>query len=95
MESVTSPEIATLKAQVQALSELGARVQHLRNVPTWLLQTPTSVFPAVSIKTEFENLKELAQNLCSENVQEALRSAKGSEEKDKSELNLDTRRKRK
>lgn len=95
METIASPEIAKLKAQVQALTELGTRVQHLRNVPTWLLQTPNSVFPAVSIKTEFENLKELAQSLGSENVQEALRSAKGSEEKDKSDLSLDARRKRK
>jgi hypothetical protein len=91
MDPGPSPEIAKLKAQVQALTDLGARVQQLRNVPAWLLRTPNSVFPAATVKSEFENLKTFADTLCSSDVQEALRSAKESEEKDKSGLHREAR----
>lgn len=91
MDPGQSLEIAKLKTQVQALTDLGTRVQQLRNVPAWLLRTPNSVFPAATVKREFEHLKEFADTLCSSNVQEALRLAKESEEKDKSGLHPEAR----
>jgi len=91
METGISPEITKLRTQVQALAELNTRLHQLRNVPTWLLRSPNSVFPLGPIRAEFQTLKELGDGLCSETVQEALRSAKESEEEDKSELRFDSR----
>jgi len=44
--------------------------------------------PMEPIREQFENLRQLGNNLTSEVVQEALKAARESEEKDKSELTL-------
>ena len=44
--------------------------------------------PMEPIREQFENLRQLGNNLTSEVVQEALKVARESEEKDKSELTL-------
>ena len=49
------------------------------------------MMPMEPIREQFENLKQLGNNLTSEVVQEALKAAKESE-KDKSELTLKYRR---
>jgi hypothetical protein len=91
METGTSPEITKLKEQVQVLTDLTTRLHQLRNVPAWLLRSPNSVFPLIPIRIEFQTLKELGEGLCSETAQEALRTAKESEEEDKSELRFNSR----
>jgi hypothetical protein len=44
--------------------------------------------PMEPIREQFENLRQLGNSLTSETVQEALKAARESEEKDKSELTL-------
>jgi hypothetical protein len=46
------------------------------------------MMPMEPIREQFENLRQLGSNLTSEIVQEALKAARESEEKDKSELTL-------
>ena len=84
----SSPEIAKIESQIQALTDLSTRLQQLRNVPAWLYKSPNSMMPMEPIREQFENLKQLGNNLTSETVQEALKAARESEEKDKSELTL-------
>jgi hypothetical protein len=87
----SSPEISRLESQIQALTDLSTRLQQLRNVPTWLYKSPNSMMPMEPIREQFENLRQLGNNLASEIVQGALKAAKESE-KDKSELTLKYRR---
>ena len=91
MDSSSSPEIARLESQIQALTDLSTRLQQLRNVPTWLYKSPNSMMPMEPIREQFENLRQLGNNLTSEPVQEALKAARESE-RDKSELTLKYRR---
>ena len=84
----SSPEISKLESQIQALTDLSTRLQQLRNVPAWLYKSPNSMMPMEPIREQFENLRQLGNNLTSEIVQEALKAARESEEKDKSELTL-------
>jgi len=84
----SSPEISKLESQIQALADLSTRLQQLRNVPAWLYKSPNSMMPMEPIREQFENLRQLGNNLTSEVVQEALKVARESEEKDKSELTL-------
>ena len=86
--SSSSPEISKLESQIQALADLSTRLQQLRNVPAWLYKSPNSMMPMEPIREQFENLRQLGNNLTSETAQEALKAARESEEKDKSELTL-------
>lgn len=88
MDALSSPEVAKLESQIQALSDLSTRLQQLRNVPAWLYKSPNSMMPMEPIREQFENLRQLGNSLTSEIVQEALKAARESEEKDKSELTL-------
>ena len=88
MDTSSSPEISRLESQIQALSDLSTRLQQLRNVPTWLYKSPNSMMPMEPIREQFENLRQLGSSLTSEIIQEALKAARESEEKDKSELTL-------
>ena len=88
MATSPSPEISKLESQIQALTDLSTRLQQLRDVPAWLYKSPNSMMPMEPIREQFENLRQLGNNLTSEIVQEALKAARGSEEKDKSELTL-------
>ena len=88
MDTSSSPEISKLESQIQALTDLSTRLQQLRNVPAWLYKSPNSMMPMEPIREQFENLRQLGHNLTSEVVQEALKAARESEERDKSELTL-------
>lgn len=91
MDPSSSPETSVLESQIQALADLSTRLQQLRNVPAWLYKSPNSMMPMEPIREQFENLRQLGNNLASDLVQEALKSARESE-KDKSELTLKYRR---
>lgn len=89
--SSSSPEISRLESQIQALTDVSTRLQQLRNVPAWLYKSPNSMMPMDPIREQFENLRQLGNNLTSEVAQEALKAARESE-RDKSELTLKYRR---
>ena len=91
MDISSSPEIPRLESQIQALTDLSTRLQQLRNVPAWLYKSPNSMMPMDPIREQFENLRQLGNDLTSEVVQDALKAARESE-KDKSELTLKYRR---
>src|SRR5882757_3752677 len=75
MDVSSSPEISKLESQIQALTDLSTRLQQLRNVPAWLYKSPNSMMPMEPIREQFENLRQLGNNLTSEIVQEALTAA--------------------
>jgi len=88
MDPSSSTEISKLESQIQALTDLSTRLQQLRDVPAWLYKSPNSMMPMEPIREQFENLRQLGNSLSSEIVQEGLKTARESEEKDKSELTL-------
>lgn len=91
MDTSPSPEISRLESQIQALTDLSTRLQQLRNVPAWLYKSPNSMMPMDPIREQFENLRQLGNNLTSDIVQEGLKAARESE-RDRSELTLKYRR---
>lgn len=102
--SETQPPLHVLENQISLLSELNSRVQSLRNATTFL--RPPGIPQAIvaggvlplsqplSVKEGFEQLKELAEKVQSEQVQNALKIAKESASKDSHGLSLSSRRRR-
>ncbi|KAF8348104.1 hypothetical protein F5887DRAFT_630182 [Amanita rubescens] len=85
-----------LSGQIQSLTDLHNRLQSLRHTPRILLKLPTFtglVPPSVpTLRSQFQQLNEIAQILRSHPVQHALRSAHDSFVKDASELAPNPRR---
>jgi hypothetical protein len=91
----TSAELSSLEDRIQTVTELYNRFQALRQVPTVLLKPPIShdlPNPLLSLRSEFDDLKEIGERVRSEKVQEALRTARDSEKADKNELSSNVRR---
>jgi len=90
----TSTEISSLEDGIQTVTELYNRFQALRQVPTVLLKPPIShdLPTPLSLRSEFDGLKEIGKRVKSEKVQEALRTARDSEKADKNELSSNVRR---
>src|ERR1700691_3263252 len=91
----TSAELLSLEDRIQTVTELYNRFQVLRQVPTVLLKPPIShdlPTPLLSLRSEFDDLKEIGERVRSEKVQEALRTARDSEKADKNELSSNVRR---
>ncbi|KII92858.1 hypothetical protein PLICRDRAFT_102628 [Plicaturopsis crispa FD-325 SS-3] len=95
MEETPSQQI-TLQSQIQTLTDLYNRLHALRHIPTLLLHPPSSDILSTPqsqlLNVEFQKLKEIADAVRSETVQEALRTARDSEKADGSEINVDGRR---
>ncbi|KIM92004.1 hypothetical protein PILCRDRAFT_108094 [Piloderma croceum F 1598] len=95
MSHDVSVEISTLEDRIQALTDLYNRFQALRQIPSSLLKPPISndlPSPLSSLRSEFNDLKEIGDRVRSEKVQEALRAARDSENADKNELSSHVRR---
>ncbi|KAJ7502756.1 hypothetical protein B0H11DRAFT_601297 [Mycena galericulata] len=80
-----------LSSMISSLSDIHARLQLLRNAPPSLLKSSMS-FSAPSIRSDFQQLKDLTDTIRSDSVQQALRTATESERADKSDLNRNGRR---
>ncbi|KAG5653620.1 hypothetical protein H0H81_011846 [Sphagnurus paluster] len=89
----TSEKLAALEGQIQLLSDVHTRLQTLRQIPGVLLQGPgTAGLGAPTLRREFQQMKEIADTIRTEPVQEALRTARDSLESDRSDLNPNLRR---
>ncbi|KZT04606.1 uncharacterized protein LAESUDRAFT_760900 [Laetiporus sulphureus 93-53] len=98
----SSPELLTLQAKLQILNEMNARLQALRKIPAHLVRQPKSTnislspslhpvlhpHPEPSLRQDIQDVKDFAETVRSEKVQEALVHARDSEKKDKSDLDL-------
>ncbi|KAJ7287718.1 hypothetical protein C8J57DRAFT_1049273 [Mycena rebaudengoi] len=84
-------DVERLSSMISSLSDIHARLERLKNVPPSLLRPPVR-FSSSSIRGDFEQLKELADTIRSDSVQEALRTANTSEKADRSDLNTNGRR---
>ncbi|KAJ6475229.1 hypothetical protein C8R47DRAFT_1179040 [Mycena vitilis] len=80
-----------LSSMISSLSDIQSRLQHLRNVPPLLLKSSLP-FSSLSIRNDFQQLKELADTISSDPVQDALLAASNSEKADKSDLTRNGRR---
>ncbi|KAJ7497148.1 hypothetical protein FB451DRAFT_1018789 [Mycena latifolia] len=80
-----------LSSMITSLSDVHSRLQQLRNAPPSLLKSSMS-FSTPTIRQDFQQLKELADTIRSDSVQEALRTATNSEKADKSDLGRNGRR---
>lgn len=78
---------------IETLVELQKRVQSIRQIPQVLLKPPpTHALLAPSVQPEFNLLKDIADSIRSESVQNALQAAAESERADRSDLNPYERR---
>ncbi|KAI0674831.1 hypothetical protein C8Q78DRAFT_1075193 [Trametes maxima] len=83
--TATSPlsELQKLRNHIQTLTDLNNRLQALRSIPAHLLRPPVSGVHALPqsslLRHEFQELKEIADSVRSEKVQEALKAARKSE----------------
>ncbi|KAJ7783002.1 hypothetical protein B0H16DRAFT_1298303 [Mycena metata] len=84
-------DVEKLSSMINSLSDLQSRLHNLRNVPPLLLKSSLP-FSSLSIRNDFQQLKELADTIRSDPVQEALAAAATSEKADKSDLNRNGRR---
>jgi hypothetical protein len=91
VDQVKLDKLSSLSAMVSSLSDIQSRLQQLRNVPPLLLKSSLP-FSSVSIRKDFQQLKELADTIRSDAVQDALLVAAKSERADRSDLNRDGRR---
>lgn len=100
----TSTDLAPLESKIQALRKLNDQIEALRQVPSFLLRTPSlssaasdgllvnNESPAARLKGSLDQLKEFTEKIRSDDIQEALVSARDSERKDKTGLELNHRR---
>ncbi|KAG6857268.1 hypothetical protein H0H87_007101 [Tephrocybe sp. NHM501043] len=86
-----SDTVATLQAQIQVLTDLQGRLQTLRNVPLQLLK-PSMPMVTQTLRPEFQQVKEIADTIRAEHVQDALRAGRESLARDTSDLNPNLRR---
>ncbi|KAJ6593771.1 hypothetical protein B0H19DRAFT_1091943 [Mycena capillaripes] len=84
-------DVERLSSMIGSLSDIQSRLQNLRNVPPLLLKSSLP-FSSLSIRKDFQQLKELADTIRSDTVQDALLAAANSEKADKSDLNRNGRR---
>ncbi|KAI0082006.1 hypothetical protein K474DRAFT_1703473 [Panus rudis PR-1116 ss-1] len=88
--AVISPEkkrVADLEGKIQLLTDLTNRIKNLRNVPALLLRPAHSreaddvlaLSRPDALRRDFEQLKELAEKIRSQEVQDALKAASASE----------------
>lgn len=91
----TSTELSTLQIRLEALNALIERLRSLRNIPAHLIRLPQSRLQSFAplegphfLPQAFQELKETVECVRSEKVQEALVTARDSEQKDKSDLRL-------
>ncbi|CAK5281433.1 unnamed protein product [Mycena citricolor] len=85
---MSSEELSTM---ISSLSELHTSLQKLRNVPPSLRKAGFP-YTTISIRDDFQNLKDLAESIRSEPIQEALLNAANSEKADSSDLSRNGRR---
>jgi len=91
----TSAELLLLEEHIQTITDLYSRLQALRQAPTLLSKPLVSndlPTPLLSLRSEFDDLKDIGERIKSEKVQEALRTARDSEKADKNELCSSVRR---
>ncbi|GLB37234.1 putative regulator medusa [Lyophyllum shimeji] len=81
-----------LEAQIQLLSDLHTKLQTLRHIPPALLRTPLTALSTQTLRPEFQQVKEIADTIRTEAIQDALRAARDSLEGDTSDLNPNLRR---
>jgi hypothetical protein len=99
LSSMSDTVVENLKARLKSLNDVHAKVQSLRQIPFNVLQAPalpTAVGdlppPPLSVRAEFLRIKEVADEIRSDSVQEALRAAKESEARDKTGIRPMSRR---
>ncbi|KAF5386051.1 hypothetical protein D9615_002429 [Tricholomella constricta] len=85
-------KVVALEGQIQLLSELHNRLQTLRQIPPLLLKTSITPLSTQALRPEFQQVKEIADTIRTEPVQEALRTARDSLESDSRDLNPNLRR---
>ena len=102
--ATSSTELESLESKITLLTELTSRVESLRQNPAYLRPTATAatsasiaaVVPelghAALIRQGFEHIKEFADKVQSEPVQDVLKAAKEREAKDQSDLRAPRRR---
>ncbi|KAK7057297.1 Dynamitin-domain-containing protein [Favolaschia claudopus] len=89
---VVKSNVGGLEGRVDILlKRLHSRLIQLRNVPSQLLKS-SSPYSSLSVRTDFQLVKELADSVRSDSVQDALVTAGKSEQADKSDLNRNGRR---
>ncbi|CDO72770.1 hypothetical protein BN946_scf184994.g23 [Trametes cinnabarina] len=88
--------VQTLRNHIQALTDLNNRLQALRHIPALLLRPPTAgihTLPQSSLlRHEFQELKEIADVVRSQKVQDALTAARQSEAMEPQLLGFNIRR---
>ncbi|KAG5646302.1 hypothetical protein DXG03_003899 [Asterophora parasitica] len=84
-------KLVALETQIQLLTDLHTRLQTLRHIPPHLLKAPAPI-TGFGIQTEFQQLKEIADTIRTEPVQDALRAARDSLKEDGRDLNTYLRR---
>lgn len=102
--ATSSTELEALESRITLLTELTSRVESLRQNPAYLRPTAASassasiaaVVPALGqaalVRQGFEHIKEFADKVQSERVQDVLKAAKEREAKDQSDLRASRRR---
>ncbi|OSX66648.1 hypothetical protein POSPLADRAFT_1178088 [Postia placenta MAD-698-R-SB12] len=90
-----STELSTLQTRLEVLNALIERLRSLRSIPAHLIRLPQSRLQSFAplegphfLPQAFRELKETVECVRSEKVQEALVTARDSEQKDKSDLRL-------
>lgn len=91
VERVSTDTVDRLSSMINSLSDIQSRLQLLRHAPPLLLKS-SMPFSSLSIRKDFEELKELTDTIRSDSVQEALRTATNSEKADRSDLSRNGRR---
>ena len=88
-------ELATLRAHIQTLTELNNRLQAIRHIPAQLLRPPGSdphKLESALLTHGFRELAAVADVVRSEKVQDALKTARKSEQADPANLGSNLRR---
>lgn len=89
-------DLQTLRNHIDTLTNLNSRLQTLRHFPALLMRPPATashMLPPTSVlEYEFKELKEIAQSVRSEQVQDALKAARKSEASEPKVVGLDVRR---
>ncbi|KAH9858638.1 hypothetical protein C2E23DRAFT_716748 [Lenzites betulinus] len=89
-------DVQAVRNHIDTLSKLNTRLQTLRHIPSLLLRPPVSgvhVLPQASLlRHEFQELKEIADTVRSEQVQDALKAARTSEAAEPKMVGFDVRR---
>lgn len=88
------PVVETLEEHIALLSELSSRVDALRQTPSYLRlgaiapSPASSVGPAALIRQGFDGIRQFAEKVRSDPVQDVLRRAQDSEARDKTDLDF-------